>query len=126
MEGIHIPDITLLYATVTGDPGGAGYFPMNAVKWLTEPRDLAALVTDSGTDRFEAKLFHFGDQPRRMGAELYLLEPGSYVANLNGNQHALEFTRSTRVDFTIPPGVVFQIQVKRGVGEQSAESITSE
>ena len=39
---------------VTGDPGGAGYLPLNAVRWLTPSRDLAALVTETGPDRFAA------------------------------------------------------------------------
>src|SRR5690606_6678849 len=47
------PDTNLLYSTATGDPGGALYFPMNAVRWLTPPRDIAALVTESSRKRFE-------------------------------------------------------------------------
>jgi hypothetical protein len=78
VPGIHVPDPGLLYATATGDPGNAGYFPLNAVRWLTPPREIAALVTDAGTDRFEARLFHFGEQAREMAAELYMLKPGLY------------------------------------------------
>lgn len=71
-------DSDLLYSTITGDPGGALYFPMNAVRWKTRPDDIAALVTDSGTDRLVAELFHFGPEARAMGAELFLLAPGRY------------------------------------------------
>ena len=114
IEGIYTPDISLLYASVTGDPGGAGYFPMNAVKWLTEPRGLAALVTESATDRFRAQLFHFGDRPRNMGANLFLLAPGTYVATLGGKERALEIAGpQTRIDFTVPPKTVFNLQVAR-------------
>jgi hypothetical protein len=69
---------SFVYSTITGDLGGALYFPMNAVRWKTEPDDIAALVTDSGTDRFEAELFHFGSDSRDMGAELLLLAKGEY------------------------------------------------
>ena len=75
---IPSPEPSLLYSTATGDPGEAQYFPLNAVRWMTPPRDIAALVTDSGKDRFSAELFHFGGEKREMAAELYLLEPGKY------------------------------------------------
>jgi hypothetical protein len=54
------------------------YFPLNAVRWRTPPRDIAALVTESGKDRFEARLFHFGTTPRSFDAELLMLAPGQY------------------------------------------------
>jgi hypothetical protein len=76
------PNTRLLYATATGDRGNFEFFPLNAVRWLTPPRDIAALVTRSGRDRLTAELFHFGDQPRPMQAEFYLLAPGSYQFTL--------------------------------------------
>lgn len=76
------PDLALLYATATGDRGQFLVFPLNAVRWLTEPRDMAALVSDRGDERFSAELFHFGQKPRPMGAELYLLKPGRYTFTL--------------------------------------------
>jgi hypothetical protein len=45
------PDLELLYATATGDRGSFLVFPMNAVRWHTEPREVAALVTNRGRDR---------------------------------------------------------------------------
>jgi hypothetical protein len=51
---------------------------MNRVRWLTPPRDIAALVTDAAGRRFQAQLFHFGLATRPMTAELYLLEAGDY------------------------------------------------
>lgn len=76
------PSPDLLYSSVTGDPGGPLFFPLNAVRWLTPPRDIAALVVDSVPRRFEAELFHFGAGPRQLGAELLLLEPGTYELTL--------------------------------------------
>ncbi len=78
----HTPDPSLLYSTVTGDPGSSGYFPLNAIRWLTEPRNIAALVTESGTEQFAAELFHFGGEKRPMSAEFYLLKPGEYTLTL--------------------------------------------
>ncbi len=117
---IHTPNPSLLYSTVTGDPGSAGYFPLNAVRWLTPPRNIAALVTESGSNQFTAELFHFGEEKRSMSAEFYLLNPGKYtltIASKNGGGQKLlatdEFVvegrspwdslRRTRVFFELPP-----------------------
>ena len=78
VKTIHTPNPSLLYSMATGDPGDAGYFPLNAVRWLTPPRDIAALVTESKSTEFGAELFCFDDEPRSMSAEFYLLEPGDY------------------------------------------------
>ena len=86
LPGFRRPWIDLLYSTATGDPGTVGYFPMNAVRWLTEPRDIAAIVTQAGTDTFEAQLYHFGEDVRRMGAEFYLLSFGD-----EGDEDQIEY-----------------------------------
>ncbi|UCH35859.1 MAG: hypothetical protein JSV65_05760 [Armatimonadota bacterium] len=107
---VHSPRPELLYSTATGDPGAVGYFPMNAVRWLTSPREIAALVTDAGASRFEAELFHFGVEPREMGAELYLLNPGEYALSLLDPEsdrplHAQRVTVAgprTRVELELP------------------------
>lgn len=72
------PNPEILYCSVTGDPGTPLVFPLNAVRWLTPPRELAARVVESGRSSFAAELFHFGSQPRSVTAELFLLAPGQY------------------------------------------------
>ncbi len=113
VDGIFTPDTQLLYACVTGDPGGAGYFPINAVRWLTPPRQIAALVTAASKDRFTAELFHFGAEPRRMAANLYLLRPGDYQVRLTSGAPGKEESTMTmplrvegspaRISFTLRP-----------------------
>jgi hypothetical protein len=66
---------------VSGDTN-APRFPQMAVRWLTPPKDIAALVTEASTSRFAAELFHFGKEPRKMHAELRQLAPGTYKASL--------------------------------------------
>lgn len=113
------PDPSILYATVTGDPGDALYFPMNAVRWLTLPRDIAALVTLVDDDHFSAELFHFGDQPRSMGAELYLLKPGRYAVELLDapssqvlwNQDLVVEGPRSQVRFELPPQTLCILRV---------------
>ncbi len=120
VETIHSPDPSLLYSMVTGDPGDAGYFPLNAVRWLTPPRDIAVLVTESASRRFTAELFSFGRTKRQMAAEIYLLDPGRYELTITAGDGAepkllgtREFVvesrgpgdsfRRPRVDLELPP-----------------------
>lgn len=114
VPGFQKPNPSLVYSTATGDPGQYGYFPLNAVRWLTEPRDIAALVTINSRRQFQAKLYHFGPQPRSLGAKLLLLEPGSYRCTLstgdeNGNRQSLWQSepmslgpRGGTIHFTLP------------------------
>lgn len=116
---VYSPDPYALYSSVTGDPGSPGYFPFNAVRWLTTPRDIAALVTKTGRDHFEAELFHFGESAREMAAELFLLDPGKYRLSLNcGNAtdyvqaSAFEVTnRRTRIELRLPPRQLCTLRV---------------
>ncbi|MFO7903230.1 MAG: hypothetical protein ACQESR_16510 [Planctomycetota bacterium] len=118
---VHSPNPRLLYSTATGDPGGLGYFPLNAVRWRTPPRGIAALVTEAGPSRFGAELFHFGTEPRAMGAEFYLLDPGSYrlVVRDAPRQDAEPVQEErfdaqgsrTRVDFTLPARTPCTVEV---------------
>ena len=70
--------LKLLYNAATVDPGDPLYFPLNAVRWRTPPRDLGVLVTNTGPDRLAARLYHFGAAERELSAELLLLKPGRY------------------------------------------------
>jgi len=115
---IRSPDTSLLYSCVTGDPGEAGYFPLNAVRWLTRPRNIAALVTDSGTKSFAAELYSFDAGPRQMAAELYLLEKGEYRVELVGagiertSRVAVRGPR-TRITFELPGRKLCSLKVTR-------------
>ena len=111
------PNLGLLYSSVTGDFGNPLYFPMNAVRWKTLPRDIAVLVTDHGTSHLSAELYHFGAEPREMGADLYLLEPGMYEmtvttdAGMERREFSVEGARST-VSFSLPSGKLATLQIK--------------
>ena len=102
-----------LYESATGDPGSPDYYATMAVRWLTPPRDIAALVTESSSWRFAARLYHFGPEPRAMKAELRLLEPGRYACAGNGVPLPdLEVVGPrTMVEFTLPPGQEFLLEV---------------
>jgi hypothetical protein len=111
VPGFKTPNPSLVYSLVTGDPAGGGYFPMNAIRWRTPPRDIAAMVTESARDRFCAELFHFGEKSRRFSADLYLLSEGQYTLTLSSPVKDAELLRRplkvtgtvTRIDLELPP-----------------------
>lgn len=113
--------IHLLYNTVTGDPGDPLYFPLNAVRWHTPPRDIAALVTNASREHFEARLFHFGAGERRFAAELFLLEPGEYDVSVTRVDDQRTLTHMTlkldagnrRIDLVLPPQVECLVSMVR-------------
>jgi len=113
------PNPALLYASATGDLGRIDYFPLNAVRWLTPPCEIAALVTSSGTDHLSAKLYHFGDHPRDMAAEFYQLRTGEYALALKTSHqillhHKVNVTGPrTRVEFQLPSRQLCSIDVHR-------------
>jgi len=111
------PNPALLYACATGDVGRLDYFPLNAVRWLTPPRDIAALVTSTGTDHLYAELYHFGDRARQMAAEFYMLDVGAYTLVVKESGRILlerDFTVTgprNRIAFTLPPGRLCQLRI---------------
>ena len=121
-QNCQSPSPPLVYAAATGDRGDFGIFPLNAVRWLTPPRNIAALVTRSGRDGLAAELFHFGPEPRPMAAEFYLLKSGRYTMELRlaeGNElvTSTNFTvtgpRAT-IPFKLPPRKLCKLQIRSG------------
>ncbi len=115
-----VPDSAILYGTLTGDPGDPLYLPLNAVRWLTRPQALAALVQRSSVTGFTAQLYHFGEQPREMGAELFLLRPGTYAVTLRtaeggmllASQQLTVAGPGTRISFTLPSRTLCTLSIK--------------
>ena len=113
------PDPGLVYSSATGDPGGVGYFPMNAVRWLTPPRDIAALVVDNGPAHLTARLFSFGDALRPLAAELYLLQKGAYRLTLTPTSGPVldkpirVAGPRTRIQFALPPRMLCTLKIAR-------------
>ena len=119
LGSFSVPSSELLYSTVTGDPGDAMYCPLNAVRWLTPSRDIAALVTNSSRSGLSAELYHFGAAPRAMAAELFLLGAGDYTwelqgdASLNASGQLTVKGPRTRVPFSLPPKQVMHLTIRR-------------
>lgn len=110
-------NMTELYTSVTGDIGGIETFPLRAVRWNTPAREIAALVTEADTDSFTAELYHFGKTPREMGAEFWLLKPGTYKVSLKtdeGREKQMSVVIVKPGDglpFTIPPRIHLTLTV---------------
>jgi len=110
----------LLFSMLTGEPSSGRIFPVNAVRWMTLPRDIAALVKDSGFERFEAELFHFGKSGRKMEAELYLLNKGTYTLSLVNKKTNKVIQKKTiqvesdpvRINFVLPSRELCILQVE--------------
>jgi len=124
------PDTRLLYQTVTGDVGGFDYFPLNAVQWLTPPKDIAVLVTDTRSDHLTAELYHFGEENRAMGAKFHLLSRGTYKATLLAGTDGdaliadmkLKITPSNQsLFFRLPPRTPCLLRVERRQASSQAE-----
>lgn len=77
---------TLLFSGLTGNVGNYKILPVFGVKWFTKSTDIAILVETNSPETFEAKLYHFGEKPRKMGARFYNLEEGTYLLSIDGNK----------------------------------------
>jgi len=114
------PSPPLIYASATGDRGDLRILPLNAVRWLTPPRNIAALVTHSGPNRLSAQLFHFGTDNRPMAAEFYLLQPAKYNLQIRDTNTddvvaSQDFTVEgprTQVNFELPARQLYAIQIE--------------
>jgi hypothetical protein len=122
--GVTTPKHELLYRMVTGDTN-APRFPQMAVRWLTPPQDIAAFVTKANLTQFESELFHFGGEPRRISAELRMLEPGRYRVVLTTKSGSaaeadrtitVEAGRFTRVPITLPPQQACSLRIEKVTG----------
>jgi hypothetical protein len=116
-----VPDTDLLFNMVTGNTGQPHLFPTSAVRWLTPPRDIAALVITADVEQFSAELFHFGTASREMAAEFYLLEAGDYrvrVEAIDGAQpellreETIEISGArSKVEFELPPRRLCRLEI---------------
>jgi hypothetical protein len=125
--GVSVPIISRspgqnwLYVTTTGDTIRSTAVVLAAVRWLTPPRDIAALVTSAGRKEFTSELFHFGPEPRSMGAEFHLLKPGIYKWNLTALQPEKETVAQgkisisegqKRLNFVLPSSLFCQLAIR--------------
>lgn len=120
-EPIFIPDTKTLLSSITGEPGDGLYFPMHAVRWLTKPEKIGALVHKSSPEIFRAELYHFGEHERSFDAELYLLNEGEYEGRLIDVESGdvlmktifMVTDSATRINIKLPPQQLCEFSVER-------------
>lgn len=97
-------DATFLFSCLTGSLGNYQIQPVVGVKWMTHSSEIAILTEENSIHSFRAMLYHFGSEPRQMGARLLNLAEGKYNWYLSGKkQGTAELTMSNReIRFTIP------------------------
>jgi len=72
------------YQVLTGDvtDSSVGVAPLNAVRWVVDPRHFTALVLRHDATSFVTQLFSYARRRKRIGARFLRLVPGTYVAKL--------------------------------------------
>ncbi len=102
-----------LFSSVTGSIGNFKFFPVFGVRWLTPPTEIAILTETNTSNSFEAQLFHFGNEARKMGATFFNLGNGLYQLNLTGNiSSQFEITNNNRmIEFTLPAQRLVKLKI---------------
>ncbi|MBT6006032.1 MAG: hypothetical protein HOG79_09960, partial [Prolixibacteraceae bacterium] len=87
-EKIPVFNAGFLFSSLTGSIGNFKFLPVFGVQWLTSSKEIAILTETNSTQKFEAQLFHFGNDSRKMGARFFNLENGNYKVLLNAKQQS--------------------------------------
>jgi hypothetical protein len=104
-----------LFSSLTGSIGNFKFLPVFGVQWLTNSRELAVLTEINSTQKFEAQLFHFGKEPRKMGARFFNLENGNYRLHLNEKlQPDFEISEVNReMEFVLSPEKLVKLKIEK-------------
>jgi hypothetical protein len=112
IEGVKRPNPELLYAMATGDSGSPEYFPLNAVRWHTSSRNIAAVVANAAKNTFSAQLWNFNKKSRSFDMELLRLQPGSYKLIINEKVKRINLTESqNKYRISIPSRKLTKIDI---------------
>ncbi len=108
-------NINLLFSSLTGNIGNFKFLPIFGVQWLTNPEKIAVLTKTNEQQKFEAQLFHFGEQTRDMGARFFNLENGKYNVLLNNKRiSTIELNMNSReIYFNIPAQQMVSLQMEK-------------
>lgn len=104
-----------LSSTIAGSIGDYKISPTYGIKWLTNSTEIAILTEVNNAEKFQAKLFHFGNKRRKMGVRFVILKNDSYNLFINEKIYKVfEITDKNRdVKFSIPPGKLCTLHVEK-------------
>ncbi len=115
---LPVPDTRTVLRAVGGETGSAPGARSATVRWLTPPRDIAALVKKAGPRELEAQLYNFSQRFTIMGMETFHLEPGRYLVTLynDAGEVDVEFPlnsdgTSNKTYFEIAPRTLYTVRV---------------
>jgi len=102
-----------LFSCLTGNVGNYQIMPVFGVKWITEPTDIAILTEVNSTNEFRARLFHFGNEPRRMKVRFLNLTDGTYRWHITGGKrNKIKLDQDNReTEFILPPQKLCYINI---------------
>lgn len=94
-----------LFGALTGNLGEYRTMPTIGVKWLTHATEIAIVTEVNKPDEFRAKLFHFGNTARKMGATFYQLKNGAYELFIDDVKKgdSIFTVRERGFSFQLPP-----------------------
>ncbi|MEZ5199381.1 MAG: hypothetical protein R2764_24270 [Bacteroidales bacterium] len=104
-----------LSSTIAGSIEDYKISPTLGIKWLTHSTEIAIVTEVNKSEKFQARLFHFGNKQRKMGVRFFNLKNGSYNILINEKEYkAFEITDKIRdVKFSIPPQKLCIIRVEK-------------
>ncbi|HBE41129.1 MAG TPA: hypothetical protein DDW27_07985 [Bacteroidales bacterium] len=107
-------DAGFLFSCLTGSVGNYQILPVFGVKWITSPKEIAILTTINSTSRFQAQLFHFGNQPRQLRVRFLNLKDGNYKWILSGREKGIvEINQKNReIEFSLPSQKLCKLTVE--------------
>lgn len=98
---VPVPNTSLLYNSLTGDPGNPLYFPLNGFQWLVDHTDLAVRVKEQSTTAASMELFGFFEEDRNIEFKSFLLKPGQYQMNLEDERGQDVFRQQLKLSESI-------------------------
>jgi len=106
-----------LFSSLTGSIGNFKFLPVFGVQWLTHSTEIAILTETNSTHKFVAQMFHFGKEPRKMGAKFFNLENGSYRFYLNDKlQTDVEINENNRIiKFILPSQKLVNLKIENKI-----------
>lgn len=122
-----LPRMTLARARMGGSAshraGNSNWWPRHAISYTLGATETAALVTENTDTQLTVRLFAFTDQPHKVEARLWRLDPGTYQLTLAHDKNndgvpegiieerKIEVVRGSFLELTLPPreGVVLSL-----------------
>ena len=108
-------DSGFLFSCLTGSVGNHQILPVFGVKWITDPTNISILTEVNSTSKFQAQLFHFGNDSRKIKVRFLNLQNGNYKWKLSGSKkHVIEIKPDNReIEISVPSQKLCKLVVEK-------------